>query len=163
MKVNPSVTPPFLLRPESDCVWLRAPNERELFAYWRLSERTMRLAELHTGVPWTALPRLLRVYEIGVLEKAGATLETAIEPQGALYVQGIRGGAVYIADIGYRSEEGAFVSLCRSEPAEAPGVGQAAACIPGTGLPFIRFRDERFSLYTLYMTDRPEGGVRHEP
>lgn len=159
MKKVTRLIPPFLLRPDADCVWLFAPNERELFAYWRLSERTKRMAELHAGVPWTSLARKLRVYETSVSGPANSVWETTAEPDGSLYVQGTRSGAVYMADIGYCSPEGAFVALCRSEPIEAPGAKRDE----GTGNPeavlrFLPFHDERFSGYTLYLRSKQDGG-----
>lgn len=161
-----SVNPPFLLRPDTDCVWLFPPNEDELFVYWRLSEVTRHLAELHTGIAWASLPRVLRLYESGdgTCSKPSFTAlwDTEVEPSGSLYVKGVRDGAVYIADIGYRNENGTFVALCRSEPATAPGAGS-----PGerqdAGSPGRRrlapFQDKQFSGYTLYAAETDNGGL----
>jgi hypothetical protein len=142
-----------LFRPDPDLIWLFARNERELYAYWRLSERTKRMAELHAGKPWTSLPRKLRVYESDVQGAVLSVWETPAEPDGAVYVQGLRSGAVYVADIGYYGSEGEFVGLCRSEPIAAPGEnwnGVPRHTESGTELRFIPFHDKRFSGYSLY-------------
>jgi hypothetical protein len=107
-----------------------------IYAYWEITSRDIqeashRLCADETGSQW-----VLRFYDVTGLEFHGDSARDYFDVSidlapGNWYVNLWSGGKSYYAEVGLRSADGRFVSLCRSNAVEVPSVGPPTEYEPG--------------------------------
>jgi hypothetical protein len=118
------------------------------------------MAELHFRHSWSELQHTLRVYDTTGIPFDGSFArgirDIRVRETGSCYLRGMKPGRSYIADIGITDEQGQFFPLCRSEIAQMPGDAadaKAAGLSPSGGGPLLPHEYERFSAYSIYVSD----------
>ena len=136
-------------------------NPFTLFAYWHLSERKRSLIRLHFGEDWRNLGLSLRLYEITGLSFDGSVARDMRElPLGDAdfcYLQDLRPGRVYVADLGVSPAGHMFLPLLRSNAVHTPGAEDrleemcsSARLLREPATTLLPLTYEQFSAYTLY-------------
>ena len=102
-----------------------------VYAYWEITSRDIREASHRLCADETGSQWVLRFYDVTGLEFHGDSarnyfdVSIDLEP-GNWYVNLWSGGKSYHAEVGLRSADGRFVSVCRSNIVDVPSAGPPA-------------------------------------
>ncbi|SEC53934.1 protein of unknown function [Paenibacillus sp. GP183] len=103
---------------------LREPNA--LFAVWQLSPAKIDLIHEHYGTDWQYLRPFLRLYDITGLSFDGGQAhelrQLSVKGLSSCWIQNLKLGRTYLADLGIWNREDRFLPLIRSNRITIPSV-----------------------------------------
>ncbi|MFZ3588152.1 DUF4912 domain-containing protein [Bacillus sp. DJP31] len=128
MEDQPHKLSQYLDKPSSynlDMMCAMVKNATTIYTYWELSSIKKSFLEHHFGQEWSFLPKFLKVYDVTSLVFNGqnAHFECEIplpEMINNWFITELEPNRTYIADLGIKTDQGAFFTILRSNSIETP-------------------------------------------
>ncbi|MBP1993583.1 DUF4912 domain-containing protein [Paenibacillus eucommiae] len=123
MCVN-EITSSLSSRTERNTLFLLLQNVTTLFAYWRLTPSKIAMILEHFGSDWLSLQPTLRLYTMtGIAldsNPARVTRQLPLYEQDSCYIQELKQGQTYVAELGIWNKQSQFIPLMRSNSIVLP-------------------------------------------
>jgi hypothetical protein len=108
-------------------------NAATIFAYWHLSAGKIALTQEHFGRHWEELRPTLRLNDISGSSSDGirayAFRQIPVQEQSCCYIEGLKQGRTYAADLGIWNQQDQFIPLIRSNEITIPYMEGLDVCI----------------------------------
>lgn len=100
-------------------------DHETLYVYWEITGARKRWAEEHFHCSWHALPQILRVYDVTLLEFDGDHANRHFDfhvhqEADNWFLRGLPPGCSYIVDYGTTTPDGRYITLLRSNTVQTP-------------------------------------------
>lgn len=119
------------------CLFLLPRSATSLYVYWVISPQRKRMIETHFKTNWSALPKILRIYDVSCIDFNGhnANRYTEITIHDAAnhwFIHDMSDNCNYCADFGTKTMDNRYFTLMRSNTVKTPpaNVQSAKAGIP---------------------------------
>jgi hypothetical protein len=166
-KVSPIYSSPSSLSrtQPNTTLYILLQNAATVFAYWHLSAGKIALIEEHYSTHWEELRPTLRLYDITGLSfdgtRAYAVRQLPVQEQSCCYIEGVKQGRTFAADLGIWNQDEQFIPLIRSNEITTPCMESLDVSISSVDnydstfnqlleAPMPPYGYDQFSAYTVY-------------